>query len=421
LRQTIFRALGAGVVIGLLGEISVNPFGTAFRFSLGPMGMAMLALFHWLPAWLAGAAAGLVVPLVHGVMAYISVPHIAEAGLLNAVNNYVPETLAYTVLGMALSLFQLHNRSHRPFQSAVLLALADFTCNMAEMTLRPDPYTLHSISTMALVAVGRSAVSLGAFYILQEGVRQRAWEAERRSYMEKLLFVANLQTEAFFLKKSAGEIEQIMAKAHRLYRDLSGHPYHQPLALDIAKDIHEVKKDYQRTLGALHRLVEIPSLRPEMDFVEVVALVMEVNHTYAATLGKDITFVTDLDIDFRTPRFGRWVSILNNLVSNGVEACGAQGKLTVSAARVRETFVLQVTDTGSGIPPEDWELIFSPGFSTKLNPVTGAFSSGIGLTHVAGLVRSMAGTIRVAHSDKAGTTFRLEVPWESLEHAVPKE
>jgi sensor histidine kinase regulating citrate/malate metabolism len=53
--------------------------------------------------------------------------------------------------------------------------------------------------------------------------------------------------------------------------------------------------------------------------------------------------------------------------------------------------------------------------------LTGASSSGIGLTHVAGLVKSMNGTIRIARSDASGTEFRIEVPWASLETIEQEE
>lgn len=417
----VFRALGAGLIIALLGEISVSPFGTAFRFSLGPVGMALLALFNWLPTYIAGAAAGLMVPLVHGFMAVLGHPGAQGGGPVQAAVSYIPETLAYTVLGTSLYLFRVHRRLDSPLQVTLLVALADLSANVVEILIRPDAFAWRKAATMALVAVGRAAVALGTCYVLQEGVRQRAWAEERRSYMEKLLVACNLQTEAFFLNKSAREIEQIMAKAHRLYRDLNGRPGHA-LALEIAKDIHEVKKDYQRTISALYRLVDAPGLQREMNFSEVVALVLDANGAYAAHLLKEIEFESDLMVDFRTYRYGRWVSILNNLVSNGVEACGPTGTLTVRSARVRDRFVVEVGDTGSGIPREDWELVFSAGFSTKLNHVTGAFSSGIGLTHVAGLVKAMGGTIRIEQSDSAlGTRFRVEVPWEALELTEAKE
>jgi two-component system sensor histidine kinase YcbA len=418
--QMVGRALLAGMVVALLAEISVSPLGTAFRFSLGPVGLSFFAMFFMVPAYLTGMAAGVIVPLVHALFAWIQGYEHSVQGLYYAMSIYLPETIAYSVLGLCLFIFRVHARTRSPFQLLLLVASSDFIANVVELAIRPDPYSVRALTLMVIVAVGRAAVSEGAFYVMHEGVRERQWAAERRAYMQRLLFASNLQTEAFFLHKSSREIEQVMAKAHRLYRDLAGHPGQQ-LALEIAKDIHEVKKDCQRTLAALNRLVEAPSLDPEMNLSEVLALVHDANRSYAVSLGKEIQFRVSMGADFRTPRFGRWVTILNNLVSNAVEACHTQGMVTISTEWQGDRFVLAVADTGGGIPPEDWELIFSPGFSTKLNPVTGAFSSGIGLTHVAGLVEAMNGRIWVEKSDPTGTVMKLAVPRESLEIVQAQE
>lgn len=420
MRRTLPRALLAGVVVGLMAEVSINPFDTAFRFSLGPVALAFIALFFMIPAYVPGIAAGLIVPLVHAVFEYAKAPYLTGAELLQAVSSYLPETVAYSALGLLLFVFRVRDRTRSPLQVAGLLAAADMLVNITELAVRSEPFLFRSVTMIALVAMGRAAVAAGAFYILHEGVRERQWEQERQSYLQRLLFTSNLQTEVFFLQKSAREIEQITAKAHRLYRDLPGNPC-QPLALEIAKDIHEIKKDHQRTLSSLYELVDVPTFDPEMNFSEIVGLVLDVNQAYAATQKREITISARLAVDFRTSRFGRWVSILNNLVSNAVEACHLNGSVTVSSARQGDRLVLWVSDTGSGIPQEDWVLIFSPGFTTKLNPVTGAFSSGIGLTHVAGLVVAMQGSIQVERSGSWGTVFRLEVPWDSLEALLDEE
>ena len=418
-RHRLVSALLAGFMVALLAELSVNPLGTAFRLSLGPVGLAFFALFPKLPAYLTGVAAGIAVPVVHGVFVLVQGPDLSVDGAWAAALSCVPESVAYSVLGLLLFLLRMHEHARTPLRLGALLASADFLANAVELMVRSEPVRLRAVAIAAVVALGRAALAAGTLYMLRERERERPWEEERRRDIERLLFLSDLQTEAFFLQKSSREMEQIMAKAHQLYRLLPGHPQ-QPLASEIATEIHEVKKDYQRTLSALYRLVEVPKLNPEMSFSEIVTLVFEANRTYAATVGKEIILDARLAADFRTARFGRWISILNNLVSNAIEACGREGRVTVDSARAGDRFLLRIADTGTGIPPEEWELIFLPGFSTKINPETGAFSSGLGLAHVAGLVEAMSGTISVERSGPDGTVFRIAIPWHSLE-AVEKE
>jgi two-component system, sensor histidine kinase YcbA len=404
----------AGIIVVLLAEVSIGLFDSAFRFSLGPVGLAFFALLFMTPAYLIGAAAGLTLPLIHGAIALAMAPNMSIGQLVVTIQPYVPETLAYTVLGFLLFAFRVSERTRNPQQLVALIAVSDLLTTCVELALRAELPSLQGVVTMALVAVGRAAVGAGAFYLVQAGVRERQWVEERQSYRERLLFASTLQTETFFLSQSVGELDEVMAKAHQLNRELTGHPG-QPLALAVAGEIHAVRKDYQRTLSALYWLVEQPALRPQATLAEVVDLVFDSSRTYAETLNKSITLSAHLSADFRTPRYGRWVSILHNLVSNAMEACAEEGSVTVLTTRQEDRLVMWVADTGSGIPEEEWDLIFSPGFSTKVRPATDDVPIGTGLTHVAGLVQGMGGTVRVEDSGPNGTTFRLDVPWDRLE------
>lgn len=417
--QLLARWVLGGILVALMGEVSINPFGTAFRFTLGPLTFNLLVLFfpllHPLPV---AITAGLAIVGARVIAAVADTPA-AGLALASIIRDFGPEIVAYTVLGAAASLGRVQSRLDRPLSVVGVLAAGDFSTNMVELFVRrfwPDP---RAVIMTALIAVARAVVATGIFEVVRASERERRWADERRNYAQRLLFLSKLQSDIFFLRKSAREMEGLMERAHRLYRELRGHSSQQG-ALDIAKDIHEVKKDYQRTMASLSRLVDVPDLEPVMRFSEVAALVVESNRVYAQTLGKSLSFTLDLNADFSTERFGRWVSILNNLVTNGVEACPGQGAIRIAAHREGERFRLEVSDTGSGIPARDQAHIFAAGFSTKLNPETGSFSSGIGLTHVSELIKSMDGQILVARSDPSGTAFRIEVPWAAL-RAVTEE
>ncbi len=67
---------------------------------------------------------------------------------------------------------------------------------------------------------------------------------------------------------------------------------------------------------------------------------------------------------------------------------------------------ITVTDNGCGIPPEDWEHVFEPFYTTK-EPGKG---TGLGLAVAARLVDSMGGTIRVMSGDGGGARFAVMLP-----------
>ncbi len=112
---------------------------------------------------------------------------------------------------------------------------------------------------------------------------------------------------------------------------------------------------------------------------------------------------------------------LMNLCVNARDAMPAGGVLTLAAANVNldaafaevtphaavgPYVCMSVTDTGSGIPPENLDRIFDPFFTTK---ETGK-GTGLGLATVLGIVRGHGGFVRVKSRLGQGTMFELYLP-----------
>jgi len=96
--------------------------------------------------------------------------------------------------------------------------------------------------------------------------------------------------------------------------------------------------------------------------------------------------------------------VLVNLLDNALEACAAGGTIVLSLEERSGTLTIQVSDTGSGIGPEDREKIFLPDFSTKPG------SSGLGLAIVSRIVADHRGTIRWEENRPRGSRFVIEIP-----------
>ena len=75
------------------------------------------------------------------------------------------------------------------------------------------------------------------------------------------------------------------------------------------------------------------------------------------------------------------------------------------APTTRGNAVVEVSDTGMGIAPEDLPRIFDPFFTTK-----GESGTGLGLAISHGTVRGLGGDIEVASEPGKGTTFRVVLP-----------
>ncbi len=99
--------------------------------------------------------------------------------------------------------------------------------------------------------------------------------------------------------------------------------------------------------------------------------------------------------------------ILDNLLTNAVDALGDQkGTVIVSTWRAGDQVIIEVADTGSGVPPDVLAKIFDPFFSTK-GPGKGY---GLGLAISLTLAESLGGGINVDSKPDEGSRFRLWLP-----------
>jgi two-component system, NtrC family, sensor kinase len=98
-----------------------------------------------------------------------------------------------------------------------------------------------------------------------------------------------------------------------------------------------------------------------------------------------------------------------NLVLNGAEAIKGEGLVTVRT-RVRSDngggVLLDVSDTGGGIPPDVIGKVFDPFFTTKEE----GKGVGLGLAVVYGIVEAHGGEIEVTTTQGEGSTFRVSLP-----------
>lgn len=98
-----------------------------------------------------------------------------------------------------------------------------------------------------------------------------------------------------------------------------------------------------------------------------------------------------------------------NLVTNAVQAmasCGSGGTLFISTRRNDSHVVLEMRDTGPGIPEDARAHVFEPFFTTKAE----GEGTGLGLSVSYGIVTAHGGSIEVIGTSACGTTFRVTLP-----------
>ncbi len=104
-----------------------------------------------------------------------------------------------------------------------------------------------------------------------------------------------------------------------------------------------------------------------------------------------------------------------NLIVNAAQAIPDRGTVTVRTRAEGDRVVVEISDTGVGIPEENLRKIFDPFFTTK--PV--GKGTGLGLHLAAGIVRNHGGEIQVESEEGKGSTFRVVLP--VIPPEAPKE
>ncbi len=102
-----------------------------------------------------------------------------------------------------------------------------------------------------------------------------------------------------------------------------------------------------------------------------------------------------------------------NLILNALQAIGAGGliQIGITFQKNEKLFVIQVTDNGPGIPPENLDKVFNPFFTTRPEGL------GLGLFVTQQIVHRYGGSIRAESETGEGTLFVIELPFQ--DPAVP--
>jgi len=102
--------------------------------------------------------------------------------------------------------------------------------------------------------------------------------------------------------------------------------------------------------------------------------------------------------------------ILDNLLSNAVKFTPHGGTIHIHAQSMRDQLVLDVADTGPGIPLEERSRIFEAFYQGKTPQGGHVKGTGIGLSVVIEFVHAHSGTIEIVDGQFAGAHFRIRLP-----------
>jgi signal transduction histidine kinase len=160
--------------------------------------------------------------------------------------------------------------------------------------------------------------------------------------------------------------------------------------------------------------------REPIDLVELTA--GEIESTRAAAERKRVELRLDAPDEpvvlSADPR--RLAEVLGNLLSNAIKFTPEGGSVTVSVDRQGDSAVLEVADTGVGIPADEVGKLFERFF--RASTAATIRGTGLGLSIAKSIAEAHGGTLGVRSTVGVGTTFSLELPVAAAPEAeVPTE
>lgn len=172
--------------------------------------------------------------------------------------------------------------------------------------------------------------------------------------------------------------------------------------------VQRLRKDAQRLQDILEnflRFAKAQQLRKEP--TDLNAVVEELQDFFEPqTLAQGISIRTFLDPDLPAMRLDGdlFRQALLNLLINARQALPEGGEILLRTRSERGENVLEVTDTGIGMPPEVLARVFDPFYSTR------AGGSGLGLPTIRKIVEAHGGNIQVASEPGKGSQFTIRLP-----------
>ncbi len=296
--------------------------------------------------------------------------------------------------------------------------LCDLLSNTVNLFLSSRLALLRPVELLSLagVALLRSAAAAGLLLGTRHYRQFLLREEHESRYRRLFLMTADLKTELYFLKKDAEDIESVMTHAYRLYEGLEGRPgqeEHAALALSIARDVHEVKKDNLRIIRGLEEAAVRADDGEALSLSDLLGMLEVTTRQMLGDARSDIRLECRLlSEDLPVREHYRLLSVLKNLVTNAVEAIEAgngKGLVRVECRTEGENLVLTVADDGPGISKRAQEVLFQVGYSTKFDPSTGNINRGVGLSAVQFIVEELGGTIRLESEPGKGAKFEVSL------------
>lgn len=417
--MNIRRMLLISVVVALGTAFSLNFFMEGFIITLSIILLPILIYaYEPLEPFPTCILVAVISPGFRMLLNYFSTQDLYHSFLLE-----VPACMFYVVYGIVYTLGYWQTGKRTVTRLIITVLLADFLSNLVEVSIRTQIIGLEFqvVKTLFIIALLRTLIVASGIMALKTYRSFLSREEHEARYRRLMMLMSSFKSEIYFMNMNMKHIESIMGKSFRAYRiaeDTGADEELRILALDISKDVHEIKKDYIRVIKGLEDMSEARLELKPMSIQDLVQLLIDSLKESAEPGSLAVEIIPRVETEFCVGEHFYLMSVLRNLVVNALEACEGRpdARVDLLVSEDENTLNIKVSDNGNGIKATDLGYIFNPGFSTKYDPESGNMSRGLGLTLVREMVENhFGGSISVGSVCGTRTVFSVSIPKSRLE------
>lgn len=419
------RTLLIGLIIALTSQLYWNVFVDNFRISTSVILLPILIMTFGIQIHTR------TICLVTACIVYvfrIAILLFRGGSIGAAMIQVLPNALFYIFYGLVFKLLIKNKHIVKTSHLITTIFVCDLSANIFEVCLQeflqygtwPELDVIKYLAAIALVR------TLTAALILIGEQQYRALlkrEEHENRYQRLFLMTTGLKNEIYLMRKNSEEIERVMSNAYRLYEQMSSMEdlpaEMEQRALAIARDVHEIKKDYIRIIQGVEQEIDDEYDEAKMSFQDTLKILETSTYHMLAEKKLNVRLLFDCQDNFMTKEHYVLMAVLKNLVNNAIEAIETKGKdgdIHITEKKQDGRYIFEVDDNGPGISSRHLPNIFKMGYSTKFDEKTGNIYRGVGLCGVKNVVEEQFGGIISVESEVGrGTKFRVEIPAEKLE------
>jgi signal transduction histidine kinase len=265
------------------------------------------------------------------------------------------------------------------------------------------------------------------------------------AYLQKQLAEANIKTheleKGHVTVKSTEQAEVIASIAQELRQPLSSIVGYTDLLLGESvgilgtlqrKFVERIKASTERINSLTDDMIQITTLEAELNDLKLESVDLNtvidnaMSYTSAQVREKNISMHLDLPKKLMPIQADREAlqQILIHLLQNAGSATPFEGtvrlKVQTKTESGTEYILMQVTDTGGGIPANDIPRVFTRLYRADNVLIQGVGDTGVGLSITKALTEAHRGRIWVESEQGVGSTFSVLLPITGRENTKPK-